>query len=235
VRTWFGSAVFMFFFFASIVVFGFAALVARLFGYRASYAIAVLWVRCMLGLLRICCGLDYRVTGLGNLPAENCVIMMKHSSAWETLAQLTLFPHQTWVLKRELLWAPVFGWVLAGLKPIAIDRASGRKAVEQVIRQGGERLRDGLWIVIFPEGTRVRAGTTKRYGISGPLLAESAGRPIVPVAHNAGAFWPRRGFRKYPGTIDVVIGEPVRTGGRDPRSVNDEIQSWIETTIGGMG
>jgi len=156
---------------------------------------------------------------------------MKHSSSWETIAQVLLLPRQCWVLKRELVWAPILGWVIAGLKPIAINRKGGRTAVEQVVRLGRQRLDEGLWVVIFPEGTRVRAGESRRYGISGALLAQAAGRPIVPVAHNAGHYWPRRGLFKKPGTIRFVIGEPIETAGRDVRALMAEVQDWIEARL----
>jgi 1-acyl-sn-glycerol-3-phosphate acyltransferase len=132
------------------------------------------------------------------------------------------------------MWVPVFGWVLSVLKPIAINRKGGRAAVQQVLQQGQARLAEGLWVVIFPEGTRVPAGESRRYGMSGALLAASAEVPVVPVAHDAGYFWPRRGWLKKPGTIRVVIGRPIPTKGVDPRVVNERTQAWIETTLAGL-
>ncbi len=142
-----------------------------------------------------------------------------------------VFPRQVWVLKRELLWVPVVGWGIRQLHAIAIDRKSGHSAVSQVVAQGRERIAEGDWIIVFPEGTRMPPGETRRYGVSGALLAAETGRLIVPVAHNAGRYWPRRGLLKKPGTIRVVIGEPVVAGGRDVREVNREIQEWIEATV----
>ncbi len=142
-----------------------------------------------------------------------------------------IFPRQTWVLKRELEWIPIFGWALALLKPIAINRGGGRGAVKQVIRLGAERLDEGINVMIFPEGTRVKHGETRRYGVSGAALAAGAGKAVVPVAHNAGLFWPRRGIIKHPGTVTIVIGEPIMVGDRDPREVNREIQAWVEAEI----
>jgi 1-acyl-sn-glycerol-3-phosphate acyltransferase len=188
----------------------------------------------MLTLLRRLCGLGYSVRGLERLPARSTVILMKHSSSWEAIAQLVLFPRQTWVLKQELIWAPILGWAIFALKPIAIDRKGGRAAVEQVLHRGQRRLAEGLWVVIFPEGTRVPAGQTRRYGMSGTLLAQAAGRPIVPVAHNAGYYWPRRSLLKHAGTIEVVVGDPIETADRDPREINAEVQSWIESEIARM-
>jgi 1-acyl-sn-glycerol-3-phosphate acyltransferase len=129
------------------------------------------------------------------------------------------------------MWAPFFGWALAALSPIAINRKGGHSAVEQVVAQGKERLRDGYWIMIFPEGTRMPPGESRRYGLSGTLLAQAAGRLLVPVAHNAGDFWPRRGLRKLPGTVRFCIGRPVDPAGRDPREVTEEIQRWVEAKV----
>jgi 1-acyl-sn-glycerol-3-phosphate acyltransferase len=229
-----GSVLFTTLLFASVALYGPIALASRLFGYRTMYAAVELWARAMLWLLDGLCDLGYEVQGLEHLPAENGVILMKHSSAWETIAQLCLFPRQTWVMKRELIWAPILGWAIFCLKPIPINRKGGRTAVEQVIRHGCRRLEEGLWIVIFPEGTRVPLGQTRRYGLGGALLAREAGRDIVPVAHNAGAFWPRRSLLKRAGTIRVVIGPPIPTAGREPRAINQAVQDWIESALRAM-
>ncbi|HEY8521044.1 MAG TPA: lysophospholipid acyltransferase family protein [Gammaproteobacteria bacterium] len=230
-RQWAGSILFTLYLFLSVLVYGPLVLLTAPFPHRVRYRAALVWVDSVLYLLRVLCRLDYVVEGQERLPAENTVLLVKHSSAWETIAQLRIFPRQTWVVKRELLWAPVFGWVLPLLKTIAIDRQGGRSAVQQVIDQGLERLAEGFWVVIFPEGTRVPIGQTRRYGLSGALLAAAAGRPVVPVAHNAGYFWRRRGWLKRPGTVRVVIGPPIPTAGRDPREVNEEAQRWIERTV----
>lgn len=182
-------------------------------------------------LCRTICGLDYTVEGRENIPDEVGVALMKHSSAFETIAQFGVFPPQCWVLKRELMWLPFFGWALAALHPIAINRSAGRTAVQQVIKQGKQRLNEGLWVMIFPEGTRMGPGETRRYGVSGTLLAQDAGCLIVPIAHNAGDFWPRRGLRKLPGTVKFCIGPPINPEGRDPREVNREVQAWIENKV----
>lgn len=232
---WLGSILFTSIMFVSVVVYGPIALALRLFGYRAFYSAVQVWCRAMLLLLRGLCGLRHEVRGIENLPEQNGVILMKHSSSWETIAQLLLFPRQTWVLKRELIWAPILGWAIAFLKPIAIDRKGGRAAVSQVIELGKQRLEQGLWVVIFPEGTRVRAGKTGRFGLGGTLLAQATGRPVVPVAHNAGYFWPRRGLFKRRGVIEVVVGRPIETLNREPREINAEVQAWIESTIESMG
>ncbi len=197
---------------------------ARRFALVRLYAHSVLWV------LKWSCGLDYRIEG-APLPPGCHIALWKHSSAWETIAMMVVFPRQVWVLKRELLWIPVVGLGLRVLHAIAIDRKAGHSAVAQVVEQGKSRLAEGDWIIIFPEGTRMPAGETRRYGVSGTLLASETGKLLVPVAHNAGYYWPRRGVLKKPGTVRVVIGTPVKTAGREVRLVNEEIQSWVEATV----
>ncbi len=230
-RQWLGSVLFTFFLFASVPIYAPLVLLTAPLPRRWSYRAACYWVDAQLWMLDKLCGLRHEINGIEHLPTEASVVLMKHSSAWETLAQLRLFPRQTWVLKRELIWVPFFGWVLQLLKPVAIDRRGGRVAVEQVISQGRERLAEGLWVVIFPEGTRVPFGQTGRFGLSGALLAKGAGKPVIPVAHDAGRYWPRRGWLKRPGTIRVRIGPPIGTTGRDPRDVMAEVRKWIEETL----
>jgi 1-acyl-sn-glycerol-3-phosphate acyltransferase len=231
VRQWVGSIVFTLFLFGSVPFYGTVALLTAPLPHRYTYAIAVAWVDSMFWLLRVLCRLDYVVEGREHLPARSSIVLLKHSSAWETLAQLKIFPRQTWVLKRELMWVPILGWVLWLLKPIAIDRRGGSVAVQQVLEQGHERLAAGFWVMIFPEGTRMPVGETRRYGMSGVLLAQAEGLPVVPVSHNAGYFWPRRGWLKKPGTIRLVIGPPIETTGLEPRVLNERAQTWIEGTL----
>jgi len=230
-----GSVLFTGYLFLSVAVYGIVALLFGFVSRQLSYSVTVAWAGSVLYLLKILCRLDYVVEGAEHLDRDNCVVLQKHSSSWETIAQFRIFPLQTWVLKRELLWAPILGWVIRGYRPIAIDRKAGRAAVEQVIAQGQARLEQGYWVMIFPEGTRVAAGQVRRFGLSGALLAIAAGRAIIPVAHNAGEFWPRRGWLKRPGTIRVIIGAPIETVGRDPRDLTNEVQQWIETTVAAIG
>jgi len=231
VRQWLGSIFFTLCLFVSVPFYGTVALLAAPLRRPWTYGVAVAWVDSMFWLLRRLCGLDYRVEGLEHLPKRSSIVLMKHSSAWETLAQIKIFPRQTWVLKRELMWVPILGWVLWVLSPIAIDRRGGGAAVQQVVDQGRERLMAGVWVMVFPEGTRMPAGQTRRYGLSGVLLASAMGLPVIPVAHNAGYYWPRRGWLKRPGTIRVVIGAPIETRGVEPRVVNEQAQRWVEDTL----
>ncbi|GAB4347290.1 MAG: lysophospholipid acyltransferase family protein [Gammaproteobacteria bacterium] len=195
--------------------------------FRYRYAYLTRWGYLTLRWLKWTCHLDYEVEGRGNIPKGPCIILCKHSSTWETLVLQEIFPPQVWVLKRELMWVPIFGWGLALLKPIAIDRSAGRRAVEQIIEQGTQRLRDGLCIAVFPEGTRVAPGRNKKWGIGGALLAEKSGYPVVPVAHNAGYYWARRQFVKRPGTIRMIIGEPIVPDGLSATEINEKAESWV--------
>jgi 1-acyl-sn-glycerol-3-phosphate acyltransferase len=193
------------------------------------------WGRTNLWLQRVICGLRYRLRGGEHLPAKPCVVMAKHQSAWETIARRGILPpQQCWVLKRELTWIPVFGWALRVMRPIAIDRKAGSKAMKQVIREGTAALREGRWVIVFPEGTRVAPGERGRYSIGGALLAEKAGYPVLPIAHNAGVFWRRRALAKYPGTIDVVVGPPIAAEGRRANQLLAEVEHWIETTVAAL-
>lgn len=217
--------------FLTVVPYAFVTLLAALISRAHGLAVARHWVRLNFWLLKRLCGLEYRIGGRENIPTQTAVVYWKHSSAWETMAQLLIFPNQTWVLKHELLWIPIFGWALKALRPIAIDRSAGSSAVQQVLKQGKERLADGCWVMIFPEGTRMPPGATRRYGMSGALLAAQEDAPIVPVAHNAGDFWPRRGLRKKAGTVIVRIGPPIETKDKAPEQINAEAQTWIEAQM----
>jgi 1-acyl-sn-glycerol-3-phosphate acyltransferase len=199
--------------------------------YRTQFAIARTWARLCFWALDKVCGLNFSVEGRERIPAGNHIVMSNHTSAWETIAQFLIFPPQVWVLKRELLWIPCIGWGLKLLRPISINRGAGHRAVTQVVAQGKARLADGLWIIIFPEGTRVVAGDTRKFGVSGALLATESGKLIVPLSHNAGNFWVRRGILKKPGTVRVVIGAPIHAAGRDPRKVIDEVKQSIDAGL----
>lgn len=224
---WIRSFLFQSYFYLSVVPIGLVVLLLGLWP-KASFAVTRAWCRSMLFAGRYLCGLDYVVEGEEHIPDRPSVIMIKHSSVFEVYAQVVLFPRQCWVLKRELFWVPFFGWGLKALKPIAIDRASGRTAVKQVIQQGRERLAEGIWVTVFPEGTRVAPGTTRKYGVSGAVLAREAGVDIVPVAHNAGDYWPRRSLLKRPGLIRICIGPPIDASAQEPRETNLLVQAWIE-------
>jgi len=197
--------------------------------------ISVLWPRFNLWWLKVTCGLSHEVRGTEHIPAGPAVYLCKHQSAWETVVMETVVPPMVWVLKRELMRIPIFGWALATLWPIAIDRKKGREAMEQLLTQGEARLADGICVVVFPEGTRTAPGQAGKYRAGGAMLAERAGVPVVPIAHNAGYFWPRRGFLKQPGTIQMVVGPVIDTAGLSAAEINRRAQQWIEATVAEMG
>ena len=227
----FRSIAFTFTFLLLSLLYSPLAIPAALRPARQRYPVARFWARHELGLLRWMCGLDYVVEGRENIPETPHIAMWKHSSAWETIAQIVICPPQAWVLKRELLWIPFFGWLIALMRPIAINRAAGTRSINQVVEQGRMRLNSGLNILVFPEGTRTAPGERRKYGMSGFLLATQTGVPVVPVAHNAGDFWPRRGWLKRPGTIRVVIGPPIPSAGREPRELAAEVRAWIDARV----
>jgi 1-acyl-sn-glycerol-3-phosphate acyltransferase len=231
---WLASLVFTSFMFLWTLLYAiFYVIAASFLRPRGRYALAQFWAVVILRALKLLCRLDYRIEGSEHMPPGAHVVLMKHSSAWETIAQMAFLPPLVWVMKREILWIPFVGWgcMLAGC--IAIDRKAGASAVNQVVDQGKERLARGLSVMIFPEGTRMPAGETRKYGASGALLAAAAGVKVVPIAHDAGYYWPRRGLLKKAGTISVVIGPPIEAAGRDAREINAEVQTWIEANIRG--
>jgi 1-acyl-sn-glycerol-3-phosphate acyltransferase len=227
------SIVFTLFMAVWTIGFGFVyCVVCPFLSFRGRFWMAGVLTHVVFFALRVICGLRYRVEGRENLPPGNHVLFIKHSSTWETYAIMTLFPPLVWVMKREIYWIPFVGWGCMLARCIAINRKGGAAAVNQVLAQGKDRMeRFGAWVAVFPEGTRMAPGETRRYGSSGTLLAAQEGRKIVPVAHNAGYFWPRRGLLKRRGTIRVVIGPPIDPVGRDAREVNEEVQAWIESHV----
>jgi 1-acyl-sn-glycerol-3-phosphate acyltransferase len=208
--------------------FGLLVPLGRLFGREAPFTLARMYTQVMLKWVEMSCAITYEVTGWEHVPRSPVVIMSKHQSAWETIFIESAFPSQCWIIKKELQWLPFVGWGLMAIRAIAIDRSSGSSAREQIVEQGAERLKEGHWVTIFPEGTRVAPGKVGRYGIGGALLATRTGTPILPIAHNAGEYWPRYAFRKKPGTVKVVIGPLIETAGRDVISVNNDVRNWIE-------
>jgi 1-acyl-sn-glycerol-3-phosphate acyltransferase len=197
----------------------------------ARYRIITLWSQLIIGAAASICGVRYRVTGREHLPSQPCVVMSKHQSAWETIAFQLIFPPQVMVTKRELLWIPFFGWGLAVLAPIAIDRTAGRRALKRMLQQGTDRLTRGFWVIVFPEGTRVAPGERRTYRMGGAAIALHASVPVLPVAHNAGALWPRNAFLKRPGLITVSIGKPL--DGRDMKveTLTRMTEEWIEAEM----
>jgi len=200
----------------------------------ARYRIISGWSRVMIWLARVVLGIQYRVIGTENLPRTPAVILSKHQSTWETLAFQTIFPPQVLVLKRDLLWIPFFGWGLALTSPIAIDRSSGARALKRMVELGRERLAQGFWIAIFPEGTRVPPREKRKYHSGGAWLAVHCGAPVVPVAHNAGLLWGRNAFLKRPGTVTVEIGTPIDARQHTAETLNSAVEQWIEARMAAL-
>ena len=212
-------------------VFGILVPLGGLFGVHVAAAFARNYTKVMLVWVEWSLGISYEVQGWEHVPPGPVILMSKHQSAWETLFMEAKFPDQCWIVKKELLWLPFVGWGLIAIKCIAIDRSSGHSARDQIVEQGAARLKDGLWVTIFPEGTRMAPGKVGRYGIGGALLATRTGTPILPMAHNAGEYWGRYTFKKRAGRVKVVIGPPIQTAGRDVVTVNREVQDWIESRM----
>ncbi|HAO25385.1 MULTISPECIES: lysophospholipid acyltransferase family protein [unclassified Methylophaga] len=227
----FRSFIFLIIYATTAILFSVVGVLIWPLPFKQRYWVVSRWAVMNIWLLKIICGLKLEVEGRENIPNEPCVVLCKHQSAWETLALQAVFPPQVWVLKRELLWIPFFGWGLASLRPIAIDRNAGRQALNQVIEQGKERLQSGAMVVVFPEGTRLPPGTIGRFGIGGARLAVDAGVPVVPVAHNAGSFWAKSGFLKRPGVIRMVIGAKIDTQVLSATAVNQQVYDWMALTM----
>lgn len=189
------------------------------------------WARSMLWWLKVTCNIRHEITGLENISNQPTVVLAKHQSAWETLAFQAIFPTQVYVLKRELLWIPIFGWGLAMSSPIAIDRSAGREALKKLVAKGQARLNKGFWVVIFPEGTRIEPGKRSKFHIGGAWLATHTKTQVLPVAHNAGEYWPKNSFIKKPGVINIHIGKPIQTAGLKADVLNHQVESWIESEM----
>lgn len=225
------SLLFNFIMVSSVTVYALLSVCTFPFAPITRYRFISHWARFIIWVLKVLCDLDYVLEGSEHLPKTPSIILSKHQSTWETLAFQQIFPPQVWVLKSELLWLPFFGWGLAMTQPIAINRNDRKKAMDQIVEQGRDRLATGRCVVVFPEGTRVAVDEKRRYGIGGAVLAARTGYPVVPVAHNAGYFWPRRGFIKRPGTIRVVIGPTIISQGKTAEEIRQLVETWIETTM----
>lgn len=224
---------FLFTLFMSIVTifYSFFCVAARILPFRYRYAIIMAWTRTMIFALKMICHVNYIVEGLENIPKDrHGIILSKHQSTWETFFLPPLFHQAAIILKKELLWVPFFGWGLAIIDPIAINRRNPASAMDQVITQGKACLAAGRWILVFPEGTRIPYGKVGKYRLGGARLAVAALAPVIPVAHNAGRHWPKRGWIQ-PGTIKVVIGPLIETKGLSPDAVLEQAKQWIENTV----
>ncbi|MCE4067843.1 1-acyl-sn-glycerol-3-phosphate acyltransferase [Pseudomonas nitroreducens] len=214
-------------------------LIAPFLPFRARYRfIAQAWCKFAVWLAGVMVGVRYELKGAENIPDQPCVILAKHQSTWETFFLTGYFEPLSQVLKRELLFVPFFGWAMALLKPIAINREQPKLALKQIAKQGDERLKQGAWVLIFPEGTRVPTGQIGKFSRGGAALAVNANLPVLPIAHNAGHCWPKNGWAKFPGTIQVVIGPAMYAEGEGARAItelNQRAENWVAQTLREMG
>lgn len=211
--------------FSSLILLGFAL------PFRMRYAYAKGWGVTNLLALRYICKLDYRLEGAENIPKEPVIVFAKHQSTYEIIVMLSLFGQLAWVAKRELLLLPFFGWAFMLSRPIVINRKAGTRAVDQLVRQGSKSLAEGRSVMIFPEGTRTMPGAKLNYRIGGAILAEKSAYPVLPVAHNAGEYWPRNSFIKRPGVVTLSIGPLIRTRDKNAEEILSEARTWIETEM----
>jgi 1-acyl-sn-glycerol-3-phosphate acyltransferase len=231
-RVYLGSTLFFIYIVVSTFIIGPLILSCIMLPFSVRYKLADIWIDCLLFMLKLCCGLSHKIEGLENIPTTHAAIVLsKHQSAWETIALRQFIKPQTAVLKKSLLQIPFGGWALATLKPIAIDRKNQKEALRMLIEQGTERLQEGLFVVVYPEGTRVAPGKYKKFNAGGALLAQKSAFPVLPLAHNAGEFWPRNSFLKFPGVIKVKIGPLIDTADKKSKDINAEAEDWINQAM----
>ncbi|MEJ2142341.1 MAG: lysophospholipid acyltransferase family protein [Gammaproteobacteria bacterium] len=232
IKKYFNSMIFVSSMFLSAVYVSLVAIIFLPFSFGVRYRFLNYYSRFNLWMLKVFCNISYEVEGTENIPAgETCIILSKHQSALETMIVQRVFPPLTFVVKKELLKLPFFGWGLASMDPIAIDRKAGRRAIVEIVKQGKDRLAKGIWIVIFPEGTRSRPGSKQRYKKGGSILAEKSGHRVIPVAHTCGEYWPKGFFARQSGKMRMVIGPPIETRGKTADEINRESERWIETKM----
>ncbi|MGR8997673.1 MAG: lysophospholipid acyltransferase family protein [Gammaproteobacteria bacterium] len=232
-KNYLGSTLLFIGIFSTATIAGILILLTTPLPFNVRYQISRAWCGLVLWMGKVFCGVRYEVEGLEHLnTGQASIVLSNHQSAWETLAmRYILPPTQSALLKRSLTWFPVWGWALSTLKPIAIDRKKQREALRTLLEKGKLYLNQGLWVVVFPEGTRTAAGEIKKFSAGGAILAQQSGCPVIPVAHNAGNFWPRYSFLKYPGIIKVTIGPAIESRGRKAADINAEAESWIARAI----
>lgn len=226
------SVLFLLFMAITVVPYAFLCLLCAPLPRPMRFRITIGYPRAVLHAGRILCGMRWQVRGLENLPDGPAILLSKHQSTWETFFLVSQMPREMcFVFKRELLRIPFFGWGMALLDMIHIDRKNSRDAFEQIVAQGERKLAEGRWIVMFPEGTRTPVGSQGRYKSGGARLAIRTGAPVVPIAVNAGACWPKHDFVKRPGLITVSIGKPIASTGMTPDTLTDEVERWIEAEM----
>ncbi len=200
--------------------------------YNQRFYVTARWNVFMIWCLKVICGIRYEVKGAENFPDAPAVVLAKHQSAWETIFLLPNLPRPlVFVFKKEILYIPFFGWAMALLRMIPIDRSQGKNAFQHVVRHGKRRLADGQWIIMFPEGTRIPVGQAGKYKSCGTRLAIETGAVVIPIAHNSGECWPKNSFIKRPGLVTVSIGKPISPEGQTPEAMMQQLENWIESEM----
>jgi 1-acyl-sn-glycerol-3-phosphate acyltransferase len=231
-KIYLGSTLFFIYIILSFTTIGILIILSIFLPFAFRYWLSKIWVTTLLWAAKVFCGISHEIEGLENLPTDHsAIVLSKHQSAWETVAFRLFLPTHVTLLKRSLLWIPIGGWALATLRPIAIDRENQREALKILMEQGTRALNDGLWVLVFPEGTRTAPGEDKKFSAGGAMLAHKTGYPVIPLAHNAGEVWPRYSFLKYPGVIKVKIGAPIETEGKKAKEINELAEEWIKQAM----
>lgn len=231
-KNYIGSTLLFIGIFTTATVIGILLIVGMLTTFKFRWKLGHLWCAIIGWMTKVFCGLTFEVEGMENIdPNQPVIFLSNHQSAWETLALRYILPPHSVVIKKELLYFPIWGWSLLTLKSIVINRNNQRASLRSLLEQGTRYLNEGLSVLIFPEGTRAGAGEVLKFNIGGAMLAHKTGYPVIPVAHNAGDFWPRYSFFKYPGVIKVKIGPMIETKGRKAAEINNDAESWITQAV----
>ncbi|KAB8043258.1 lysophospholipid acyltransferase family protein [Janthinobacterium aquaticum] len=226
------SLLFMIIMIVSTIVWACVCFFAAPLSYNKRYWVTSRWNVLMIWCAKVICGIRYEVKGAENFPDQPAIVLSKHQSAWETIFLLPNLPRPlVYVFKKEILYIPFFGWAMALLRMIPIDRKQGKHAFRSVVAHGKRRLADGQWIIMFPEGTRIPVGQKGQYKSGGTRLAIATGAVVVPIAHNSGECWPKQSFLKRPGVITVSIGKPISPEGQTPDSMMQQVENWIESEM----
>jgi len=221
--------------FFGLIIISLCLLLWPFLSFEKRYSVITIWIDGVMWLLRVCCDIKFEILGLENIPKQPCVIMSNHQSTWETLYSYKIFKPQTTVLKRELLWIPIFGWGLAMLKPIAINRSKKQQALKYILKKAPEAIRNGFWYMVYPEGTRTEPGKQREYASGSSLIACKNNFDVLPIAHNAGYCWPARKFFKRSGTITLSIGPVIPSSNKKAKNLTKEVQTWIQSEQSRIG
>lgn len=231
------STLHMAFMFVTVIPYTLCILLARVLGAKGNvrYGFAQKWLTLSIDAARVLMGIRYQVQGQENLPVGEtspAILLVKHQSTYETFLMPAIMPHPlAYVFKKELLYVPFFGWSIGSLDMIHIDRSQRAKAFAKVVEQGQALLDRGVWVIMFPEGTRIPRGERGIYKTGGTRLAIATGAPVIPIAVTSAKCWPRKAFIKTPGVVDVSIGKPIPSVGRDAEELMREVETWIEAEM----